>query len=60
MANGPWHYNATIRLRAECSASDWTAPDGSRPIGWMIIGMIKRIRQKIGCQGEQTDSEPWL
>jgi hypothetical protein len=48
----------TFRLRVGCSASTWsapdgsslltldgpsvqTAPDGSRPIVWMIIGMIK-------------------
>jgi hypothetical protein len=30
-----------------------TAPDGSRGIVWMIIGMIKRIRRRIGWQGEQ-------
>jgi hypothetical protein len=24
-----------------------TAPEGSRPILWMIIGMIKRIRQDV-------------
>jgi hypothetical protein len=53
----------TFRLRVGCSASAWTAPDGSglltldalsvqtapegsRRIVWMIIGMIKRIRQE--------------
>jgi hypothetical protein len=25
---------------------------GSRPIVWMIIGMIKRIRQDVGWQGK--------
>ena len=29
-----------------------TAPKGSRPIVWMIIGMIKRIRQDVGWQGK--------
>jgi len=29
-----------------------TALDGSRPIVWMIIGMIKRIRQDVGWQGK--------
>jgi hypothetical protein len=31
-----------------------TAPDGCRRIVWMIIGMIKAIRQNIGWQGEQV------
>jgi hypothetical protein len=26
------------------------APDGSRKIVWMIIGMIKAHRYRIGCQ----------
>ena len=29
-----------------------TALKGSRPIVWMIIGMIKRIRQDVGWQGK--------
>jgi hypothetical protein len=63
----------TFRLRDGCSASIWTAtdgsslltldassvqtaPDGSRPIVWMIIGMIKahptqdRMPRQAGSQ----------
>jgi hypothetical protein len=60
---------STFRVRDGCSASTWTAPDGSRlltldaasvqgaPDGsrrivWMIIGMIKGHRQEIGCQDD--------
>ena len=41
---------ALLRLDAP---SVQTAPDGSRPIVWMIMGMIKRIRQRIRWQGKQ-------
>jgi hypothetical protein len=45
------------RLQTDLGCSGWmlrrsrrlqTDPDGSRRIVWMIIGMIKRIRHKIG------------
>jgi hypothetical protein len=65
--------STTYQLRDGCSASTWsapdgsglltldalsvqTAPDGSRPIVWMIIGMIKahpmvhRMRSEVGSR----------
>jgi hypothetical protein len=38
------------------ASSVQTALEGSRRIVWMIIGMIKRIRHRIGCQGKQRPS----
>jgi hypothetical protein len=35
-----------------------TALEGSRPIVWMIIGMIKRIRQDVGRQGKHGVTLP--
>src|SRR4029453_12436421 len=40
------------------AASVQTAPDGYRRIVWMIIGMIKRIRQDVGWQGRRMASAP--
>src|SRR4030095_171211 len=34
------------------------ALDGSRRIVWMIIGMIKRIRQDVGWQGKRVAPAP--
>jgi hypothetical protein len=41
-------------LRLDASSVQ-TAPDGSRPIVWMIIGMINAHPTQIGWQGKRTD-----